>query len=257
MLAAKGIRSKYRARKELIFENLNNLDDVNTNKLLHHGWTQSGKMSFKLGNFEEKGDVWVRNKWPEQEGDGGPAPRIVVTPIGGSGDSWKVIDKEGVEIDGVTKYYPDTPRTEPVKKWLSYRQNRYSVVKNEKPLTKHAWWKTDDDESLKSYVKRNLDGQEKDGEVKFRKGVANMLHHPVKDLDDEWQEYTSIADNDYYGPQGHAEPLSHDRFERNIQRGAALVGRVVSQANIEPLEDKNQNRSFREIALDFEFGRRL
>jgi hypothetical protein len=123
-------------------------------------------------------------------------------------------------------------------------------------LVKHAWWKTNNKEDLKMYVKRNVDGHEKHGLEKFEKGVGNMARHPIKDLDGEWKEYTSVASNDYYGPQGQSEKLSRDKYERTVQRGSALVGRIVTQANVEPIIDKNQDRSFRDIMLDIEFGRR-
>jgi hypothetical protein len=122
--------------------------------------------------------------------------------------------------------------------------------------TQKAWWKTDKNESAKEYMNRNFEGHEKDGEYRFRHGVANMARHPVKDLDGEWKEYTSVASNDYYGPQGQSEKLSKDKYERTVQRGSALIGRIVTQANVEPIIDKNQDRSFRDIMLDIEFGRR-
>jgi hypothetical protein len=121
---------------------------------------------------------------------------------------------------------------------------------------KDAWWKTSNKEDLKSYVKRNTEGHEKNGLKKFEKGVKETIFHPEKDLDGEWKEYTSVADNKYYGPQGKSEKLSKDKIIRTEQRGAALVGRVVSQANVEPLIDKNEDRSFRDIMMDIEFGRR-
>jgi len=122
----------------------------------------------------------------------------------------------------------------------------------------HAWWKTSKREKLNEYLKRNLDGGEKHGLEKFEHGAVQMAKHPMKDLDGEWKEYTSLTDNKVYGPYGHAEPLAKKHsMERWMQRGAALFGRVASQANVEPIIDAKQDRSFREIMLDIEFGRRM
>jgi len=121
-----------------------------------------------------------------------------------------------------------------------------------------AWWKAKKDEPVQDYLKRNLSSIENGDRLKkFSTGVRQMIAHPWKDLDGEWQEYTALVDNKPYGPRGHSEKLSKDKVLRAQQRGAALFGRVASQANVEPLIDGDQNRTFREIMMDIEFGRRM
>jgi hypothetical protein len=124
-------------------------------------------------------------------------------------------------------------------------------------MAKKGFSETDEEEGAKEYVERNVRSEGKDGLHDFSKSVKRMVRHPMNDLDEEWQEYTRLADNKYYGPRGKAEPLSKDKVERTEQRGAALFGRVVSQANVEPLIDKEKDRSFRETWNDLMFGRRL
>lgn len=114
-----------------------------------------------------------------------------------------------------------------------------------------AWWKTGKGEGVQEYVERNVDSHEHHGLERFRHGVSWMIRHPMKDLDGEWKEYTQVR-------YGRAERLGRPHsIERWVQRGAALFGRVESQANVEPLVDARQDRSFREIMLDIEFGRRM
>jgi hypothetical protein len=138
--------------------------------------------------------------------------------------------------------------------------NVLGLSPTDKSVKKLSWHETDKKESAQEYVKRNLKGDGRSPEKKmrdFKDGVKFTLLHPAKDLDNEWKEYTSVADNKYYGPAGRSEPLRADWYGRTVQRGAALFGRVATQANVEPLIDKNQKRTFREVMLDIEFGRRL
>jgi hypothetical protein len=122
-----------------------------------------------------------------------------------------------------------------------------------------AIFSTTKDEDAQTFIKRNVTAETNgDGLQQFREDVSEMGRHPMKDLDGEWEEYTSLAENKSYGKYGVPEKLSTNRMERAQQRGAALFGKVVSQANVEPLVDKKEaNRTMRDITVDFLFGRRV
>jgi len=122
-----------------------------------------------------------------------------------------------------------------------------------------ALFGTTKDEDAQTFIKRNVTAETNgDGLQQFTEDVSLMARHPMQDLDGEWEEYTSLAENDAYGKYGKSEPLSKDRVERAQQRGAALFGKVATQANIEPLVDKNEHdRTMRDITVDFLFGRRV
>jgi len=138
------------------------------------------------------------------------------------------------------------------KKNVEVFMNKYFARKS------NDWESGPKNETPGQYIKRNMESTQKgDGLEKFEHSVKRLFSHPIKDLDGEWTEYTRIADNDAYGPAGRAEPLSKDLMGRTIQRGAALFGRVATQANVEPLIDKEKGRGFREAIMDIEFGRRL
>lgn len=135
--------------------------------------------------------------------------------------------------------------------------SRY-LVRKKVPINTYGW--KDDKKDASGYIHENVDGDGSSPEKKmhdFKKGVKETVFSPGKDLDGEWTEYTKTADNEYYGAKGKPEKLSSDGVERVQQRGAALVGRVVSQANVEPLIDDEDGRTFRESMMDFTFGRRL
>jgi hypothetical protein len=122
----------------------------------------------------------------------------------------------------------------------------------EKQVARKGIFSTDQTESAKDYAERNLKSslEGKDRIKLFEEGVKKTIFQPGKDLDEEWQEYTWLK-------TGKPEPLSPDgTMERYIQRGAALVGRVTTQANIEPLLDTKMERSFRDSSMDFMFGRK-
>jgi hypothetical protein len=118
---------------------------------------------------------------------------------------------------------------------------------------------TTKEESAHDFIKRNVTAEaEGDGLQQFKEDVSEMVRHPMNDLDAEWQEYTKLAENDAYGKYGVPEPLSDDAMIRAQQRGAALFGRVATQANVEPLVDKKEcDRTMRDITVDFLFGRRV
>lgn len=124
-------------------------------------------------------------------------------------------------------------------------------------FAKKGWSDTTKDEDANSYIKRNVKSTSHGDRTKnFLNGVKKTAH-TGKDLDEEWKEYTKLVDNERYGPYGHADKLApKGSVERWNQRGAALFGRVVSQANVEPVVDHEKNRSFREVMMDIEFGRR-
>jgi hypothetical protein len=105
------------------------------------------------------------------------------------------------------------------------------------------------DESPGKFIKENLRATEDHSIEHYAKGVEYVLKHPLKDLDGDWESYNESAGN------GHVE-LSKHPIERAEERGAALFGRVLSQANMEPLIERGQGRTFREITMDVAFGRR-
>jgi hypothetical protein len=142
----------------------------------------------------------------------------------------------------------------------SGKQEVQSVLKDRKVyFSEKSLFGTTKEESAGEFIRRNVETKtDGDGLQQFREDVAFMARHPMQDLDGEWEEYTSLADNKYYGPVGVPEPLSSDRAERAVQRGAALFGRVASQANVEPLVDGGENdRTMRDVTTDFLFGRRI
>jgi hypothetical protein len=79
------------------------------------------------------------------------------------------------------------------------------------------------------------------------------MRHPWLDYDNEYARYlkaageTPVRREGDFGAEGH--------IERAAERGAAVVGRVVSQANVEPMLDHGEGGSARDIALDVFFGR--
>jgi hypothetical protein len=124
---------------------------------------------------------------------------------------------------------------------------------------KRGLFSTSQEEAVGPYIKRNVMAKTNgDGVQQFKEDVSWMMRHPWKDLDGEWEEYTKLVGNDAYGPVGKPEPLSDDVMGRSVQRGAALFGRVATQANVEPLVDKDEtNKTFRDVGTDFLFGRRI
>ena len=136
----------------------------------------------------------------------------------------------------------------------SLEQKKYNAKKCDTAL-----FGTTKDEDAQTFIKRNVTAETNgDGLQQFTEDVSLMARHPMQDLDGEWEEYTSLAENDAYGKYGKPEKLSSDRVERAQQRGAALFGKVATQANIEPLVDKKENdRTMRDITVDFLFGRRV
>jgi len=131
------------------------------------------------------------------------------------------------------------------------KRKNVEVFMNKYFARKKEDWIGSKSETPGQYIRRNMESTQKgDGLKKFEKGVVKTLFSPKKDLDEEWQEYTQVAN-------GKKEELSNDVMGRTIQRGAALFGRVATFSNVEPLIDREQGRTFREAAMDIEFGRRL
>jgi len=117
------------------------------------------------------------------------------------------------------------------------------------------WLEADSDEPLDEYIMENVVRKEHGGWPAFRDELKKDFQHPMNDLDDDWERYTSLADNDVYGPVGKSEKLSKDRVERAEQRGAANMARILSQANVEPLLDHGRESTARDLAVDLVFGR--
>jgi len=98
-----------------------------------------------------------------------------------------------------------------------------------------------------SFIKENLESHGDHSIKSFWNGVTYVLSHPLKEMDDEWVSYNESAGTD--------AGLSKHPVERAEERGAALFGRVLSQANMEPLIERGQNGTFRDITTDIAFGR--
>jgi hypothetical protein len=113
-------------------------------------------------------------------------------------------------------------------------------------------WSARPEEDANQYVRRSLRGSGRSADQKMRdfsQGVRNTLFHPINELDKEWCGLERAAGKD-------GIPAA-DRMERVAERGAALVGRVITQANAEPLIDKGKGRNFRGITTDIIFGRNV
>jgi lipocalin len=118
------------------------------------------------------------------------------------------------------------------------------------PAERKGVFGTDEGESAKEYIARNVKSSVVGDKTElFKNGVKKTLLHPAQDLDEEWEEYTEIK-------TGVPERLSDDPMGRAVQRGAALFGRVLTQANVEPMIDTRMDRSFRDMSMDVMFGRK-
>jgi hypothetical protein len=101
----------------------------------------------------------------------------------------------------------------------------------------------------KIYIKKNIDGHHDDHRLlHFWNATKHTLFRPADDLDGDWVSFNDAAGK-------HVTP-SKDVIQRNEERGAALIGRVVTLANVEPLIDHDKDRNFRDSMIDLEFGRR-
>jgi lipocalin len=107
------------------------------------------------------------------------------------------------------------------------------------------------DEDPKEFIHNNVDGHYDDHRLEhFWQGATHCLFRPADDLDNDWLSFNRAAGN------GQIE-LSDNPVERYQERGAALVGRVVTIANVEPLLDHGADMSFRDTMMDLAFGRNL
>jgi len=105
------------------------------------------------------------------------------------------------------------------------------------------------DEDPSNFIQDNIKPTGDHSVDKFWSGSKYTIFHPFKDADGEWVEYNMLAGNKDI-------KLAKDKAERMEQRFAAIFARVASQANVEALVDKEQNKSFRQAAVEIEFGRR-
>jgi len=112
------------------------------------------------------------------------------------------------------------------------RSRRYGVYKAE-------------DAGLQEYLGENLRSNGH-GET-FGEGVRKVLFSPVSQLDRSWSSMERSAGQDGV--------MASDPAERLTERGAALVGNVVTFANVEPLVDQEKGQGFRESTMDLLFGR--
>jgi hypothetical protein len=133
------------------------------------------------------------------------------------------------------------------KNWATYPyfwkyRLKYFAEKKFHPKPGSGWggmeWMDPDKQSLK----RTNHG----GTKAFLDGVKQETQHPVKSLDREYERYRDAA----------GKPRTRERgVQRAEERGAALIGRVVTQANMEPLLDHGGKQNVRDVLLDIEFGR--
>jgi hypothetical protein len=117
-------------------------------------------------------------------------------------------------------------------------------------VSKRGMFVSNKNETLNEYINRNLKKNRDDNIKDFWTGVKDVLLHPVTEGQKDFQSYEEAA--------GHGRiPLAKDNVGRAEEAGAGIVGRVVSQANMEPMLDHGKDRTFREDIIDLEFGRRL
>jgi len=114
------------------------------------------------------------------------------------------------------------------------------------------WEVPKEKESVGQFVHRSVDARENPGLEKWWRSVEFSAAHPWLDYDNEYARYLKAAGET---PVKHDDFGVDDRIEHAAERGAAVVGRVVSQANVEPLIDHGKDGSARDIALDIFFGR--
>lgn len=106
----------------------------------------------------------------------------------------------------------------------------------------------DSEENPVDYIDRSVRSEREHSFDDFWKGVKSLAWHPLEEMDKDWLSYQKAAK---------VEPkLSPDRVERSMERGAALLGRVVTMSNVEPLIDHEEGKNMREALIDIEFGRR-
>jgi hypothetical protein len=105
-------------------------------------------------------------------------------------------------------------------------------------------------QSAKDFVHDNINGHHDDDRLgHFWSATKHTLFRPADDLDSDWVSFNNAA--------GRKVVPSGDLIQRGEERGAALLGRVITLANVEPMIDHDQGRSFRDSMIDLEFGRRL
>lgn len=171
----------------------------------------------------------------------------------------KVIKRDGStgEYVGIVAEKPENPGevgTDQGSHVVFRKENVIDMVDlvGEEDIDRGGWLSTKHGETAGQYAHRNVistfEGTPDDRIHNFAKGVRSTILHPMTDLDEEWEEYSKVA--------GKPELLSDDWLERWSQRGAALFGRVATQANVEPIVDVKKDRTFREVMMDVEFGRR-
>ena len=102
-------------------------------------------------------------------------------------------------------------------------------------------------EKPQDYIDRSLKRNSNDGLKEFTRDVKYMITNPKGEYDNEWKSYEDAA--------GRPKKLSKDPVNRSEERAAALMGRVLTQENMQPLIDKEKGRNVRGFALDILFGR--
>jgi len=167
-------------------------------------------------------------------------------------------DWSSPEFVGIVDEHPVDPKEIGVDKGsrVVFREENILDMRNVVDMSRQGtgggWQDTSSHEGAKQYVERNLksnfQGTPEDRVRDFARGVREMALTPMHDYDEEWEEFSTVA--------GKPELLSDDPMERWSQRGAAIFGRVITQANVEPIVDYHKDRNFREIMMDIAFGRR-
>jgi hypothetical protein len=98
-----------------------------------------------------------------------------------------------------------------------------------------------------AYIERSLKPNSKDGLKEFTADVRRMIYDPKGEYDREWKSLEGAA--------GLPKKLSKDPINRAEERAAALMGRVLTQENMQPMLDKEKDKNVRGVALDILFGR--
>jgi hypothetical protein len=139
--------------------------------------------------------------------------------------------------------------TMPVKKLRRERSHWLDPKEEDEKL---AWEVPTKEESLGAYVHRSVDAREKPGLEKWWSSVKFSIAHPWLDYDNEYARYVKAAGE---APRKKDDFGVDEHIEKAAERGAAIVGRVVTSANVEPMLDHGEGGSARDIALDIFFGR--
>jgi hypothetical protein len=157
-------------------------------------------------------------------------------------------------IDGRGSHWVSKRRAPEVEKELSGGREHSHWMDKKEELKKLDWETPHEKETAGEFTHRSIDARENPGIGKWWESVKFGMFHPWQDYDDEYIRYLDSSGQDQVLHDGDGF-WSDGHMERAAERGAAVVGRVVTSANMEPLLDHGKGGSARDIALDIFFGR--